>query len=130
MFFVDVDVFLVYKFDKQRIDVLVGFVSVNMLRIFRTANPWVVVAADKVLDEVATVIPPEGWQEVAGFLVFVGYSFDWYWVFVLFYKSVCRRNSIHGEPPLGCDLSCNFCNHTRLFISCFICVFCQEHKEK
>ena len=91
MFFVDVDVFLVYKFDEQRIDVLVGLVSVNMLRIFRTANPRVVVAADKVLDEVATVIPPEGWQEVAGFFMFVRDSFDWYWVFVLFYLYAWSR---------------------------------------
>ena len=100
MFFVDVDVFLVYKFNEQRIDVLVGLVSVNMLRIFRTANPWVVVAADKVLDEVATVIPPAGWQEVAGFSMFVRDSFDWYWVFVLFYESACRLRCDHSETSV------------------------------
>jgi hypothetical protein len=100
VFFVDVDVFLVYKFDEKRINVLVGFVSVNMFRIFRTANPWVVVAADKVLDEIASVIPPEGWQEVAGFFMFVRDSFDGDWIFVLFYKSVCRLRCIHDETSV------------------------------
>ena len=99
MFFVDIQILVSDEFNEQRINVLVGFVSVNMFRIFRTANPRVVVAADEVLNEIASVIPPEGWQEVARFFMFVGDSFDWYWVFVLFYKSVCRLR-YHSETSV------------------------------
>ena len=60
MFFVDVDVFLVYKFDKERIDVLVGFVGVDVFWVVYRTNPGIVVTTDEVLDEVATVVPPEG----------------------------------------------------------------------
>ena len=59
MFFIDIQILVSDEFDEERIDVLVGFIGMDVLWVIDRAYPWVVVAADEVLDEVATVVPPE-----------------------------------------------------------------------